>query len=58
MRPGEEREVGAGVPFGVRVEQMVGAGIVLVDAPLDQAHAEHARVEIQVLLRRAEMAVT
>ena len=52
VRPREERQVGAGVPFGVRIEQVVGAGIVLVDAPLDQPHAEHAGVEIQVLLRR------
>ena len=53
VRPGEERQVGAGVPFGVRVEQVVGAGIVLVDAPLDQAHAEDAGVEVEVLLRRS-----
>jgi hypothetical protein len=38
--------------FGVGVEKVVGAGIVLVHASLDQAHPEHARVEIQVLLGR------
>jgi hypothetical protein len=40
------------VPFGVGVEEMVRARVVLVHAPLDQAHAQHARVEIEVLLRR------
>ena len=38
--------------FGVGVEQMIRAGIVLVDALLDQPHAEHAGIEVEVLLRR------
>ncbi len=37
---------------GVGVEQMVGGGIVLVDAALDQPHAEDAGIEVEVFLRR------
>ena len=39
--------------FRVGVEEVVGARIVLVDAPLDEPHAEHAGVEVEVLLRRS-----
>ena len=39
--------------FGVGVEKVIGARIVLVDAPLHQPHAEHAGVEVEVLLRRS-----
>ena len=39
--------------LGVGVEEVIGAGIVLVDAALDEAHAEDAGVEIEVFLRRA-----
>jgi hypothetical protein len=53
LRPGEEGEVGAGAAGGIGVEEVVGAGIVLVDALLDQPHAEHAGVEVEVLLRGA-----
>src|SRR5207248_4205215 len=52
LRPREECQVGARMALRVRVEQMVGAGIVLVDAALDEAHAEDAGVEVEVLLRR------
>src|SRR5687768_3447073 len=33
--------------------EMVGGGIVEVDGPLDQTHAEHAGVKVQILLRIA-----
>ena len=39
--------------FGVGVEEVIGAGVVLVDAFLDQAHPEDAAVEVEILLRRA-----
>ena len=38
--------------LGVGVEQMVGAGVILVHAALDQAHAQDAGIEVEVLLRR------
>src|SRR5262249_42231061 len=50
--PGKKRQVRAGAAFGVRVEQVVGPGIVLVDRSLHQVHAQDAGVEIHVLLRR------
>ncbi len=50
--PREERQIGAGVALGVRVEEVERAGIVLVDAALDEAHAEDAGVEVEVLLGR------
>ena len=53
VRPRKKRQVGARAAFGVRVEQMVGARIVLVHAPLDEMHAQNAGVEIHVLLRRS-----
>ena len=52
LGPREKCQVAAGMPFRVGIEEMVGSGIVLVDAPLDETHSEHAGVEIQVLLRR------
>ena len=42
-----------GLSFRVGIEQVIGAGIVLVDALLDEPHAEHAGVEVEVLLRRS-----
>ena len=51
--PGKKRQVGARMALGVGIEQVIGARIVLVDAALDQAHAEHAGVEVEVLLRRS-----
>jgi hypothetical protein len=51
VRPRKEREIGARTPLRVRVEQVIRAGIVLIDALLDQPHAQHAGVEVQVLLR-------
>ncbi len=53
LRPGEERQIRARTPLRVGIEQVVRARVVLVDALLDQAHAEHAGVEVQVLLRRS-----
>ena len=52
VRPGEEGQIGPGMPFGVGVEQVVGAGVVLVDASLDQAHAEDSGIKVEVFLRR------
>ena len=42
-----------GLSFRVGVKEVVGAGVVLIDALLDQTHAEDAAVEIEVLLRGA-----
>ncbi len=53
LLPREKRQVAAGRADGVGIEQVVGPGIVLVDGLLDQAHAEHAGVEVDVLLRLA-----
>src|SRR4029453_16620405 len=52
VRPWKKREIGSRMPFGIRVEEMVGARVVLVDAPLDEAHAKDARVEAGILLVR------
>ena len=41
----EEGEVGAGRRDAVRIEEVIGAHIVLVDGLLDQPHAERLRVE-------------
>ena len=35
----------------VGIEEVIGPGVVLVDALLDEPHAEHAGVEVEVLLR-------
>ena len=40
------------MPFRVGVEKMVGAGIILVDALLNQPHPEDAGVEIEIFLSR------
>src|SRR5439155_21784138 len=50
--PWKKCEVGARVAFRVRIKQMVGAGIVLIDRPFDKAHAEDAGIKIEVFLRR------
>ncbi len=50
-RPVEEGEVRAGRGKAVGIEEVVGAGVVLVDGLLDEAQAERLRVEAQVLLR-------
>jgi hypothetical protein len=36
----------------VGIEKVVGAGVILIHAALDEAHPEDAGVEIEVLLRR------
>ena len=51
--PREERHVGSGRARRVRVEEVIGAGVVLVDASLDEPHPQDTRVERQVLLRMA-----
>ncbi len=53
LLPREERQVGSRTAFGVGVEQMVRAWVVLVHAPFDQMHTQNAGVEIHVLLRRS-----
>ena len=45
------------MPFGIGVEKMIRAGIVLVDAFFHQPHPEHAGVEIEILQRGPAMAV-
>ncbi len=51
LRPREKSQVGPWVTLGVGVEEMISAGIILVDASLHQPHPEHAGVEIEILLR-------
>ena len=53
VRPGEERQVGAGMRRTIGVEEMVGPRHVLVDGLLDQPHAQDSNVEVQILLRVA-----
>ena len=50
-RPVEEGEVGAGPRQRVGVEQVIGAGVVLVDGLLDHPHAHRAGVEALVARR-------
>ncbi len=38
------------MPLGIGIEEMIRAGVILVDAFLDQPHPEHVDVEIQILL--------
>jgi hypothetical protein len=47
--PVEEREIRPRRPLRIRVEQVVGADVVLVDRPPDEAHPERPRVEAVVL---------
>src|SRR5690242_3829433 len=47
-RPVEEGDVGAGARVAIGVEQVIRAGVVLVDRLLDQAQAERAGVEATV----------
>src|SRR5438876_2148794 len=44
----EERQIGARRALLVAIEQVVDARVVLVDALLHQAQAQHARVELDV----------
>jgi hypothetical protein len=50
---GKKRQVRSGMAFGVRVEKVIGAGVVLIDRFLHQPHAENAGIEIKILLRRS-----
>ena len=52
LRPGEKSQVRARVTFRIRIEKMVGPGIILVHTFFHEAHPENARIKIQVLLRR------
>ena len=47
----EEGKIGAGIGLRIRVKQMVGADVVLVDGLLDQPHAEQAGIKCQILAR-------
>lgn len=49
----EEGQVGPRAPRLVAVEEMVDAGVILVDGLLDQAQPEHAGVEVYVPRRVA-----
>src|SRR5262245_59252708 len=53
MCPGKEGQIRSGPPFGIGIEQVVGSRIVLIDALLDQPHAEQTRIEIEILLGRS-----
>src|SRR5712671_1374140 len=48
--PREERDVGSGVTFSVGVKQVIRSGRILIYALLDEAHAEHAGVKVDVVL--------
>src|SRR6185437_8428934 len=50
---GKKRQIRTRMSVRVGVEQMVRGGIVLIDALLHEAHAEHAGVEVEILLRVA-----
>ena len=50
-RPGEKREVGAGAPDGVSIEEVIGARIVLIHRAFNQPEAQHTHIEVHVLLR-------
>src|SRR5512146_1550428 len=49
----EERQVGARMPVGIGIEQVVRPRIVLIHALLHQPHAKHVGVELEVLARVA-----
>src|SRR5205085_156701 len=49
-RPGKEREVGAGMGIAIGEEEVVRIGRILIDAFLDEPHAEHPDVEVEVFL--------
>ena len=51
IRPIEECEVAARGPFCIRVEQMVGTDVILVNGLFDQAHSEYLRVKMKVCRR-------
>ncbi len=51
LRPGEEGQIRPGMSFRVRIKEVVGPGVVLIDTLLDQTHPEDAAVEVEVLLR-------
>ncbi len=52
LRPWEKSDVCSRMPLRVRIEEMISPGIVLVHTLLHQAHPQHARVKIEILLRR------
>ena len=49
LRPVEERDVGSRMAQLVRIEEVVGGYVVLVDGFLDQAQTEDSRVEVDVV---------
>lgn len=48
MRDVKESQLGARPANFVAIEEVVGAGIVLVDSLLDQAHAQDLRIKLNV----------
>jgi hypothetical protein len=48
-RPVKECEVRAWAPFPIRVEEVIGADVILVYRPLHQSHAERLGIEAMVL---------
>src|SRR5829696_3703551 len=50
LLPWEKREIGAGMPDSVGIEQVVSSGVILVDALLHKPHSKYACVEVEVLL--------
>ena len=50
LGPWKERQVRARVPFGVGVEEVIRAWIVLIHRLLDEAHSQHACVKVEILL--------
>ena len=53
LLPGKEGEDGAGGSRVIAIIEVPGAWIVEIDGLLDEAHPQHARVEIEVARRRA-----
>ena len=53
VRPRKEGKDGAGGAVSIAVIEVVGAGIVEVDGLFDEAEAEYAAVEVDILLRIA-----
>src|ERR1700755_2937710 len=50
LRPREERDVRSGMALAVGIKQVVSPRRILVDAALDEAHTEYARIEIDIVL--------
>jgi len=53
LRPREKCQVSSGMTFRIRIEKVVSRGVILVHTPLHQTHPEHARIKIEIFLRRS-----